>query len=136
MNSLQAFSQSLLIAGYCLPHFASNSVKRSLAPASEGAVYRPQIAAHLIPVLARGEPECVADQMDHARLDGRELPCRSDRLRQALQAITDGDADIVDAAVLDLGEHAQPELRALAAASPAQRPRMSRSPLTLTPITT
>jgi transposase-like protein len=38
MNSLQAFSQSLLIAGYCLPHFASNSAKRSLAAASDGAV--------------------------------------------------------------------------------------------------
>lgn len=31
MNSLQAFPHSLLIAGYCSPHFASNSAKRSLA---------------------------------------------------------------------------------------------------------
>ena len=38
MNSLQAFSQSLLIAGYCLPHLALNSAKRSRAAASDGAV--------------------------------------------------------------------------------------------------
>src|ERR1700689_1241521 len=53
--------------------------------------------------------------MDHTRLDGRELPSRGDRLREALQPIADRDADVLHAGVLDLGEDAQPELRALAA---------------------
>jgi hypothetical protein len=38
MNSLRALRQSLLIGGYCPPHFASNSSKRSRAAASAGAV--------------------------------------------------------------------------------------------------
>ena len=37
-NSLQAFSQDRMIAGYCSPHFAVNSTKRSLAAASVAAV--------------------------------------------------------------------------------------------------
>jgi hypothetical protein len=37
-NSLDAFSHSRVIAGYCAPHFAVNSTKRSLAAASVAAV--------------------------------------------------------------------------------------------------
>ena len=59
--------------------------------------------------------------MNDARLDDRELPGRRDRLRQASQAVTDGDQDILDAAVLDLGEHTEPEFRALALIAAAMR---------------
>ena len=49
-----------------------------------------------------------------------ELPHRGDRVRQALQAVADRDAHVCDAAVLQLGQHLQPELRALAAVAGPQ----------------
>ena len=58
-------------------------------------------------------------------------PGRRDRLREALQTIADSDTDVLHAAVLDLGEHAKPELRALTAITgpgcPARRQRSRRS---------
>jgi hypothetical protein len=46
---------------------------------------------------------------------GRGLPRCVGRVREALEPIADHDADILDTAVLDLGEHPEPELRTLAA---------------------
>src|ERR687898_1020225 len=58
--------------------------------------------------------------MDDAGLHGGELPYRVDRLGQALQSVTDGDADVGHATVLQLGEDLKPELRALAAVAEPQ----------------
>jgi hypothetical protein len=65
----------------------------------------------------------------------RQLPDGRDRVGEGLQAVADRDADVLNAAVLQLGQHLQPELGALTAA-PAHNPRMSRSPRTVTPTTT
>jgi hypothetical protein len=48
-----------------------------------------------------------------ALLHDRAFPGGGDRLRQALQPVAHADQDIVDAAVLQLGEHLQPEPCAL-----------------------
>ena len=53
--------------------------------------------------------------MDDALLHERVFPGRGDRLGQSLQPVTHGDQHILDAAVLQLGEHLQPEPGALTA---------------------
>gem|GEM_PF-3764028 len=53
--------------------------------------------------------------MDDACLHRRQLPGRVDRVREALQPVADHDAHVLDPTVLDLGEHAEPELRTLTA---------------------
>lgn len=53
--------------------------------------------------------------MNDARLDDRSVPDGVDCLGQSFQSVTDHDAHIAGAAVLDLGEHRQPELGAFAA---------------------
>jgi hypothetical protein len=58
--------------------------------------------------------------VDHARLDDCTDPHRADRLREAVQAVVNHDAHVGGAAVLDLGEHRQPELRTLAAVAGPQ----------------
>lgn len=71
-------------------------------------------------MLAAGETERVADQVQHAALDDRPWPHRVDRVRQPLQAVAHDDQDVVDAAVADLGEDLRPELGALAAVTGPQ----------------
>jgi len=53
--------------------------------------------------------------VDDAGLHRRQRPRGVDRLRQALEAVADDDADVLGAAVLDLGEDTEPELRSLTA---------------------
>lgn len=66
-----------------------------------------------VAVLPPGVAEAVADQVDDALLDHRLLPSRVDRLRETLQPVTDRDEHVLDAPVLQLGEHLQPEPRTL-----------------------
>ena len=56
--------------------------------------------------------------MNDAELDLCLWVDRLDRLRKTLQAINAGDQDVFDTAVLEFGQHAEPELRALALADP------------------
>ena len=72
-----------------------------------------QLAGHRVPVLTGREPERVADQVQHTGLHDRQRPRRADRLGESLEPVTDDDAHIGDATVLDLGEDPEPELRAL-----------------------
>src|SRR3954466_227978 len=58
--------------------------------------------------------------MNHTRLDNRPRPHRVDRIRQPFEAVAHHDAHIEGAAVLDLGQHRQPELRTLAAVAGPQ----------------
>jgi len=76
---------------------------------------RAQVAGHLIPVTAGGVPEGVADQVQDAGLDPGIGPRGGDGVGQALEPVAHHDAHVGDAAVLDLGQHGQPELGALAA---------------------
>jgi hypothetical protein len=64
----------------------------------------------------RRVPEGVADQVDDAGLHHCLREDRLDRVRQALEAVADHKEDVGHAAVLQLGEHAHPELRGLPAA--------------------
>jgi hypothetical protein len=66
-------------------------------------------------VLAAGEAERVADQVQHTGLGHRQWPGGPDRVGEALEPVTDNDADVLDAPVADLGEHTEPELGAFAA---------------------
>ena len=53
--------------------------------------------------------------------------------RQPSQAVADEEEHVVDAAVLQIGEHRQPELGSLPAGA-AHKPRTSISPANETPI--
>ena len=61
-----------------------------------------------------------ADQVDDAGLHHRQLPHRGDRVREGFEAVADRDADVLDAAVLQLGQHLQPELGTFAAVTGPQ----------------
>ena len=99
----------------------------------DGGVDGSQIAGHAVPVAARGEAERVADQVQHTGLHDRQRPGRFDRLGQALEPVAHDDADVLDATVLDLGEHLQPVLGALAAGADPQAEDVAL-PSTVTPI--
>lgn len=58
--------------------------------------------------------------MNDACLDDRAVPHRIHRFGKALEAVADHHAHICGAAVLDLGQHRQPELGALAAVAGPQ----------------
>jgi hypothetical protein len=80
-----------------------------------GGVDRVQIRGELAPVLLRGIPEGVADRVDDAGLHHRLGKDRLDRVRQACEAVADDEEHIGHASVLQLREHAHPELRGLPA---------------------
>src|SRR5436309_2868593 len=85
-NSAQAFSHSFTIAGYRASHASLNSANRSSAAASVGAVYtRRKFPCDRRPVLARGVPKRVAQQMDHTRLGNRQRPRGADSIGQTGQ---------------------------------------------------
>ena len=60
----------------------------------------------------------MADQVDDAGLNDRLREDGIDRLRKALQAVDDGDQNVLDAAVLQLVHDAQPEFGALGLLDP------------------
>lgn len=96
---------------------------------------RSQVFGHLLPVAAAGVAEGVPDQVQDAGLHQGLRPHGVDRCGQPGQAVTDHDADIAHAAVLDLGEDLQPVLRAFPP-SPAQIPNTTRRPSMVTLMTT
>jgi hypothetical protein len=63
-------------------------------------------------MLPGDEVHRVPEQMDNACLDDRFGEHGGDRVREALQAIDNGQHDILHAAVLELVHDAQPELGA------------------------
>ncbi len=75
------------------------------------------------------------DQMDHTCLHRGLRESCSDRVGQPLQAVADDEEDVLCAAVAQLGQHLQPELRGLATTgAPAQIPSMSLWPARSTPV--
>ncbi len=117
-NSAQAVSHSRMIPGYFAPHAVVNSLKRSRAAASLGAVYSGRRALAIgSPVVSAGEAERVPDEMQHAGLHDRQRPRRRDPVGEPFQSVAADDAHVGDATVLDLGEHRQPVLRSYDAGS-------------------
>ena len=66
-------------------------------------------------MLASGVTERVPQQVDHTRLSHRPRPDLRDRVREAFKAVADDHAHILDATVLQLGEHVQPVFGAFTA---------------------
>ena len=98
-----------------------NSTKRSLAGGfGGGGVDGPEVVGDAVPVLAAGETERVADQVQDTGLGHRQRPSGADCVGEALEAVADDDADVVDAPVLDLGQGAPAELGAFAAVTGPQ----------------
>ena len=84
----------------------------------------------MVSVLPEGLADADADHVRDAGLVGGELPVIASAIRQPFEAVADRDAHFADAAVLQLGQHRELELRALRAVT-GQNPLMSRSPLTV-----
>jgi putative transposase len=76
-------------------------------------VDRSHVPSHGVPVLARHVAEAAADQVQYAGLYYGQRPGDVDRVGEALEPVADDDARIGHAAVLQLGEHVEPELGAL-----------------------
>jgi hypothetical protein len=113
MNSAQALRQSRMIAGYRAPLFGEIVEGRGCGVGVDGGVDRFHVSTQRVPVLLRRQPERVADQMDDAALHRGQRPHVADDLGQALEAVTDQEEHVVDPAVLEVGKHSHPELRAL-----------------------
>jgi hypothetical protein len=77
-----------------------------------------QLAGQILAVLPGGEIERIAQQMDDAGLHSRFCEDGIDGLGKALQAIDDGNQDVLDATVLHLVHHPQPELGPLVGFDP------------------
>src|SRR5581483_4022066 len=71
----------------------------------------------LVPVLPGDVADAVADQVDDAGLHDRAGPDGGDRVGQALEPVADEHQDVLNAAVLQLGEYLEPVLGALSAVS-------------------
>ena len=135
MGSAQALVYNQVVAGYVPPHFSANSSNRRFAPA-----WRPRYRSGAArrrsgPSTSWTRSGTCCDQVDDALLRGGPLPHGADRVGQPYEPITYGDADVSDATVLHLGEHASQNF-APSPPSPAQIPSVSRSPWTVTPMTT
>src|SRR6218665_2420957 len=116
MSLLRAFFQSLQIAGYMLAHLFANSSNLAFAAASIGAVQTGR------------RSRAIWSQYFRARnLNGLQIRRMMQACRvasshvvvinsgSAFQAVADHDAYLLNATVLYLGEHTQPEPRALTA---------------------
>ena len=60
----------------------------------------------------------IADEMNDAGLHDRRRKHGGDRLGKSLQAIDDGNQNVLDAAVLEFGHYAQPEFSAFRGLDP------------------
>ena len=100
-----------LKAGYALP--LPLTVISELFGIPERHLDRLEVFGDLVPVLSGGVLERVPQQVDDAGLHDRLRPDALDRVGQALEPVADQHAHVADAAVLDLGQHAQPVLGAL-----------------------
>ena len=102
-----------------MPHFSSKRLERRLGGVGvDGGVDRLQVAGDLLALAARHVLEAVADQVHDARLHRGLREDRLDRLGEALQPVDAADQDVLDAALLELGEDLHPELRALGLLEP------------------
>ena len=133
MNSSHALAQSRIIAGTSRPISCWLVEGGPRGGGVDRGIDRFDVAFELIPVVAGGEPERVADQMDDASLRDRGRPHIRDHLRQAFQAVADHEKHIFDAAVR---RSVSTLIQNLAPSPPvpAHSPRMSLSPSKLTPI--
>src|SRR5258707_7528565 len=104
MTSPQARRQLWLMAGYLPPVALLEGGERGFADDSvDGPIDVLQRRRNGLAVLPGDEIQAVAQQMNNASLDRRFGEDGGNRVREALQAVDDGDQDILDAAGLQLG---------------------------------
>ena len=95
------------------------SLKHLLGGVSvHGRVDRLQIAGDLLALLAGHVLQAMAQEVNDAGLHGGLGEDRLDRLGEALEPVHAADQDVLDAALLELGEHLHPELGALGVLEP------------------
>ena len=81
-------------------------------------VDRFEIARDLLTLAARHVLEAVANEVHDAGLDGGLGEDRLDRLGEALEPVDAADQDVLDAALLEVGQDLHPEFRALGLLEP------------------
>lgn len=135
MNCSQAVRPQAADRGVGLAPLVVELLERPPARlAGWGDIDRFQIGRDLSPVALRGVAEGVADQVDHAGLHDRLAEHRADGVGQSFEAVADDEEDVFDAAVLQLGQDLEPELRRFPATVTGPDPRMSLWPARSTPI--
>jgi len=77
-----------------------------------------EILGDVLAILPAAEVQRMAHQMHDARLDSRVGKGRVDGVREALEAINDGDQDVFDAPVAQIVHHREPELGPLIIGDP------------------
>src|SRR5665213_1466434 len=101
------------------PRTLCEGVERGLAGLGiSRAIDGPQRLRHALAILPGDKVHGMADQVDDARLDDRLRENGVDGFGEALQAIDDGNENVLGAAVLQLVHDAQPELGALGLLDP------------------
>jgi hypothetical protein len=107
-----------------IPRFAARPQGGGSAPVDDRAIFTAIVFVLTSGCVWRHLPPSFGVTVPTAIASGRPL-----------QSVTHHDAHISDTPMLELGEDGQPELRALTTAT-GHSPRISRSPLTVTPIAT
>ena len=101
------------------PRTLCEGVEGGLADLGVGrAIDRPKRLRNALAILPGGKIHGMADQVNDAGLHDRLRENRIDGFGKALEAIDDGDENVLRATVLDLVHHAQPELGALGLLDP------------------
>ena len=119
MTCSQASRQLLVIGGNRSPHRSSNCLERLQRRVGvDGGVDRPEVAGDLLAFAAGDVAEAVPDQVDDAGLHPRLGEHRFDRFGEPLEPVDAGDQDVLDAALLEVVQDLEPELRALALLEP------------------
>ena len=131
MNSSQALSpQPDRSPGSGCPTCSVELVERRPGGGGvDGGVDRLQVALELVPVLAGGQPERVADQVDDAGLHDRLRPHVADHVGQALQPVADHEERVRHAAVACRSVSTLIQNFAPSPPVPAHSPRMSLLPV-------
>ena len=98
----------------CAPRTLREGVEGSLAGGGIGrAIDRAQRLRDALAILPGGKIHRMADQVDDASLNDGLRENGINGLRKALQAVDDGDENVLDSAGLELVDDAQPEFGAL-----------------------
>lgn len=83
-----------------------------------GAINLLQISGHFFLQFPGGEVQAVADHVDDAQLNDCFRVDRLEGFREAFQPVDTGDKDVLHAAILELGDHLQPEFGTLGLVDP------------------
>ena len=84
----------------------------------DGGVDRFEVAGDLLALAPRHVAQAVADEVNDARLHHGLREDRLDRLGEPFEPVDAGDQDVLHTALLEIGQHLHPELRALGLLKP------------------